>query len=201
MSTVQDGADIGLAEPDPQSITDGDSTVANVQQSESRNGAEQPSSIVAALQSVRETDPEEEHINQNGGSFGSYGRIIREGEEEDEASIQNAEEVLVSPARERPSSADGSLSTPDDTPSVQVGSESMLCLRRPLSSTELGNFFAREAPIFWSGTQSIPLSSPLRQAIPSSIVSITTPFPTTTVASISQYTLSTIVDTWSDRPR
>lgn len=122
MSTVQDEADIGLAEPDPQSTTDGDPTVAYVQQSESRNGAEEPSRVMAALQSVRETDPEEEHIDQNGGSFGSYGRIIREGEVEDEASIQIAEEVLASPARERPSSADGSLSTPDDTPSVQVGS-------------------------------------------------------------------------------
>jgi len=123
MSTVQYEADIGLTEPDPQSISDADATLANGEQSKSRDGAEQPSSIVAVLQSVRENDPEEEHIDQNGGSFGSYGRIVRDGEGE-EASLQNTEEVLASPAGERPSSADGSLSTPDDTPSIQVGSGS-----------------------------------------------------------------------------
>ncbi|MCJ1249043.1 Vacuolar protein sorting-associated protein 8 [Trapelia coarctata] len=119
MSTVPDEADIGLGKANPEPTNDEGPTVEDVDQTESRNGAEQPSTIVEILQSVRQEDLEEEHTDQNGGSFGSYGRVVREDGEEEEPSIENNEEVLASPARERPSSADGSLSTPDDTPSIQ----------------------------------------------------------------------------------
>lgn len=151
MSTVQDEADIGLGEPDTEPSNDEHSTAEDAARPRSRNGTQLPSSIVEVLRSVRQDDLKEEQISQNGASFGSYGRLVHE-DEEDETSIQNKEDVLASPAKERPSSADGSLSTPDDTPSIQVESVSTRCLRRPLSRAELDNLFAREAPLFRTWT-------------------------------------------------
>lgn len=127
MSTVQDEADIGLGKAETEPTNDeGPAVVEDVERIKSRNGTEQPSTIVEILQIVRQDEAEEEDSGQNGASFGSYGRLVPEDGEEEEASIRNNEEVLASPARERPSSADGSLSTPDDTPSIQV--ESMFVL-------------------------------------------------------------------------
>ena len=120
MSTVQDEADTGLGKANLGPTNDEEPIVEAVDQTGRRNGTGQPSSIVEILQVVRQDETEDEHTDRNGGSFGSYGKLVREDGEEEERSIQNHKEVLTSPARDRPSSADGSLSTPDDTPSIQV---------------------------------------------------------------------------------
>ncbi|MCJ1395102.1 Vacuolar protein sorting-associated protein 8 [Xylographa bjoerkii] len=118
MSTVQNETDIGPDESDTETDSaqylkrdNGRSTGG------SRDAESQAPSIVEILEDVRQEEQGEGDKLYNGEFSGVYGNILDE-EEVASSSVINGD-VLASPGKEKPSSADGSLSNPDDTPSIQ----------------------------------------------------------------------------------
>lgn len=71
------------------------------------------------LHEVQHNEAEGETANPNGNVLGRYRKTRYEEEEEEEGSIAFGE-GLASPTGEGLSSADGSISIPDDTPSIPV---------------------------------------------------------------------------------
>jgi hypothetical protein len=116
MSTVPDEADRGPEE----TKSEFDSDIESVQKSSARDGgdggAEEPPKISDILEEVRHEAEEDNAVRPNGRVFGGYKQIGQDKAEQD----GKDKEMPATPVRERPSSADGSLSTPDDTPSIQV---------------------------------------------------------------------------------
>lgn len=131
MSNVQHETDTGPEDSDSERD---DVLQAQRTQTDSSEDAVQASSIVEILEDVRRENLQNRDDSHNGRTSGSY-RSARSPEDEYDIDELNGE-VLASPAGQKPSSADSSLSTQDDTPSVQVctlGSTSlgkfMICLR------------------------------------------------------------------------
>jgi hypothetical protein len=115
MSTVQDEADRGLREPDPGLTIYHTQPRQHAGQSEERGFDLQNSRAAELLGGIRQDDLQEQAVQAQevNEAFGREGDDIRS---------HSPEEVLASQAHGRTSSADGSLSTPDDTPSIQVRS-------------------------------------------------------------------------------
>ena len=113
MSTVQGAADFGPKES--ASDQGSDSTLDTDARPNIHNAAARPE-IVLDQPATQEED--EESLGTNGLHTGR-GRSNADNEEE--GSVADIDS-FVSPAREKLSSADGSVSTPDDTPSIQVRS-------------------------------------------------------------------------------
>ena len=118
MSTVQDETDTGPDKSDVETESAQYGKNNNNTSTGDLRDAEQSLSIAELLEDVRQQKQREGDFRSNGKSTRTYGDTLDEDEEES-SSVVNGK-VLDSPGKERPSSADGSLSTPDDTPSIQV---------------------------------------------------------------------------------
>ncbi|MCJ1415534.1 Vacuolar protein sorting-associated protein 8 [Xylographa parallela] len=117
MSTVQNETDIG---PDEFETDTEGARILKLSTERSIGGSkdvEPPPSIVEILQDVRKDEQGEEVKTFSRKFSDAYGNILDQ--EEEESSKATNGDVLASPGKERPSSADGSLSNPDDTPSIQ----------------------------------------------------------------------------------
>ena len=143
MSTAQNETDIGPDEPDTDTRgaqylnTDNDRSISG------SRGVEPPTSIVEILEDVRQEEQGEEDRTFRKKFSGAYGNILNQ-EEEESSKVINGD-VLASPGKERPSSADGSLSIPDDTPSIQVYTHaSSISYSRVLTQIELNTFIVSE---------------------------------------------------------
>ena len=117
MSTVQDEADAGPIDLKSEVESDSSSNGANSGQDGELFDPDPSSRIVEILQEARQDKSEEEDLRSNDGVFQGYGRF-----NQDEAPRDDIRATSPNPTQGQPSSADGSLSTPDDTPSVQVSS-------------------------------------------------------------------------------
>lgn len=114
MSTVQGTADFG---PEESASDQGsDSTLDTSARYNIQNGAAARPQIILDQRAVQGED--EESFLRINGSRASHDQ--GNADNEDGGSVADIDS-LVSPAREKLSSADGSVSTPDDTPSIQVG--------------------------------------------------------------------------------
>ena len=113
MSTVQDKADEGPEETisGSEDLSDGGGA-----RHKSRTRAQGLEEDVTTLPEVQLNKLEVQSARTNGTLLGGY----KNTDQNDEASFNNGAELLNSLEEQRPSSADGSLSTPDDTPSLQV---------------------------------------------------------------------------------
>lgn len=132
MSTVQDEAETGPEET--SSETENDSI--HIQETNiNEYGLIEPATAAERQRSLgwEEAGDEEregvEESPQHGKKAEDYENSIKSGESSTEA----GGETVASKAQEKPSSADGSLSTPDDTPSVQVRGELLFTALQELS--------------------------------------------------------------------
>jgi hypothetical protein len=106
MSTAKDEAEIGRIQPQ---VDEEDARAEDAEDAEDEFPSKLPGSVPVGF---AEQDGDEYNISD--GSFGSSGpnshgwNLIKD------------RNIKSSPGWGRPSSADGSLSTPDDTPSIQV---------------------------------------------------------------------------------
>ena len=120
MSTVHDVADTGPVDPESEPESVATLGRENGTLHESADSRTKPSSIVELLQTVRKEELEQVNPENNRKTSKQDTDVTNE---EEEASFETERQDLLSPVRLGPSSADGSLSTPDDTPSVQVNCE------------------------------------------------------------------------------
>ena len=113
MSTVQSKTDEG-----PEEITSGSEDLSD------GDGVHHKSRTRAhGLEEDVTTSPEVQIDKLAGQSAGTSGNIFggyKNAKQNTEAKLNNGAELLNSLEEQRPSSADDSLSTPDDTPSLQV---------------------------------------------------------------------------------
>ena len=114
MSTVEDEADLG---PEENTSDDGsDSTIQSNVQHEHEEDIYAESRIPQILQEAREGENEGIHESSRARAKPGHNTVKSISEDESE----NGLEVLPNLTGERLSSADGSVSMPDDTPSIQV---------------------------------------------------------------------------------
>lgn len=119
MSTVQDETEIGL-EADIEDVgSEHESQSLEKSLENGDNAATLVPSNAEALQDVAHGDSFADRQAVDGTSYEGHLSYQRE---EEEVLNEDLEPVLDT-ANEKPSSADGSLSTPDDTPSIQVRSD------------------------------------------------------------------------------
>ena len=118
MSTVQDEADAGPGNPISDSGSDKPSTQGSIRQDKLPNTTTGPIRIVDILKSVREGERKKDHAEIQEGLNGADESSAQQEDEEGSDYFQH--EGLGCQTKGRPSSADGSMSTPDDTPSIQV---------------------------------------------------------------------------------
>ena len=113
MSTAQSKTDEGPEEiiSESEDLSDGDGV-----HHKSRTGAKEHEEDVTTLPEVQIDGLEGQRARTNGDLFEGY----ENAKKSDEATFDNGADLLNSLEERRPSSADGSLSTPDDTPSLQV---------------------------------------------------------------------------------
>ena len=120
MSAVQDEAEIGPVETssdnDHDSITVKESNIHHNGLSETEENVERQRS----LRWGEAEDEEQEGVDEGSIPDGDITGDCEESIKSDEGSIKSSGQAAASKAPEKPSSADGSLSTPDDTPSIQV---------------------------------------------------------------------------------
>ena len=110
MSSVQDEADNGHAELTVDEKNEGDGNNEDIEQENDEIASFGP------LQESGEQEDEEEDLKPNDTTLHGVGRDLA-GAQEVNSEIPD---LPSHRALERPSSADGSLSIPDDTPSIQV---------------------------------------------------------------------------------
>ena len=110
MSSAQDEADDGQDDL----INNGESHIARAAGPDEDSDVDERHS--GTLQEADPSGGEEERLPASGMSFRGYGKYSQEEQE----SATEASALDSRPVPARPSSADGSLSTPDDTPSIQV---------------------------------------------------------------------------------
>ena len=118
MSTVQDEADAGPGNPISDSESDEPSPEGKNQPDKPLDINTEPIRIVDILKSVREEEQKKDHAEIQEGLNGADGNSAQH--EDEEGFDYFKHEGLGRQTKGRPSSADGSLSTPDDTPSIQV---------------------------------------------------------------------------------
>ena len=118
MSTVQDEADAGPGNPIYKSDSDESSSQGNTRPDKLLDNTIEPIGIVDILKSVREVEQQRDHAEIQKDLNGADGNSAQQEDEEGSDYFQH--EGLGRQTTRRPSSADGSLSTPDDTPSIQV---------------------------------------------------------------------------------
>lgn len=111
MSSVLDEADLGPV-PDESRLNLAQEETLGAEQNGSRGSSS--SENKSSLEDVERED-DEEQIDRLNSSQGEKGNVEDEGEP---GAV--GEEQVQDKANRRPSSADGSLSIPDDAPSVQV---------------------------------------------------------------------------------
>lgn len=142
MSTVQDETDTGpagnVSKPESSSLSSQKDEIE--EQSEDR--AELGPKIVNILQQVRQYEVERTADGLNGG-LGVYGDLAPTADDE---SIGSGADRLVESVQEKPSSADGSSSIPDDTLSIQV-QWNMNPWKAKLIGVEFDTIFTRRPPI------------------------------------------------------
>ena len=127
MSTVQDEADIGPVKASPKFTKKSSLSEEIPEPSEDLESSETLATEVAPQDAAsihsREDDEVERLEEENDGEDVISGRKNIEepeqGVEDEEESIEWGEEVTADQGKGEPSSADGSFSTPDDTPSIQ----------------------------------------------------------------------------------
>ena len=142
MSTVQNETDIG---PDEFETDTEGARILKLSTDRSIGGSkdvEPPPSIVEILQDVRKDEQGEEVKTFSRKFSDAYGNILDQ--EEEESSKATNGDVLASPGKERPSSADGSLSNPDDTPSIQVYTRWQILLEQSADSNRTHYFLPQE---------------------------------------------------------
>ncbi|MCJ1284957.1 Vacuolar protein sorting-associated protein 8 [Xylographa opegraphella] len=161
MSTVQNETDTGPDESDTDTEVAQDLKTDNDRSIGRSRDVEPPANIVQISEDVRQEVRGDENQTFSGKHSGAGGNIQDQEEEEESSGIVNGD-VLASPGKERPSSADGSLSNPDDTPSIQnslLSSEvnyPRLSGREPSPSPSLRPFDRR----FQTRLSQSPLNSP-----------------------------------------
>ena len=158
MSTVENETDIGPNESD----TDTEGTqylkTDNDRPTEGSTDGDLPPSIVGILEDVRHEEQGEEDRTFSSRFSTAYGNTLDQ-EEQESSDVINGD-VLASPGKERPSSADGSFSIPDDTPSVQVHTPASKFLLRDTDQIELNTLIDREiSSHIRPRIQSVPISS------------------------------------------
>ena len=134
MSAVQDEAEAGHTDPIFESKA---SPLFDESSDDDFDGLQPPSRVTDSIKEARGINGEEQDPISNGRTVRGYAK-----QEQDEAFLGERGKAAPSPVQERPSSADGSLSTPDDTPSLQV---TMLHLHNLpcLTDLEFGSFISR----------------------------------------------------------
>lgn len=109
MSTVQDEAEVGRVQSTSDERIEADRGLEN---DESRSVGEFPVQTLERPDEEEEEEKKDKRLNAAGSSLRRYARHDRDTQEDSS--------LASSPVLGRPSSADGSLSIPDDTPSIQV---------------------------------------------------------------------------------
>ena len=114
MSTAPDEAEDGPEESISRSES-GDESESQEEAGEYENSL--PSEIATSV--LQETEDNATEANILATAATTFERLQRQ-RAEDEDSLDDGSNLASRPGLERPSSADGSLSTPDDSPSIQV---------------------------------------------------------------------------------
>lgn len=119
MSTVQDGTEIGLEADIEDASSEHESQSLEKSLENGDNAASLVPSNAEVLRDVAHGDNFADRQPVNGTSYeGQLGY-----QQKEEEALNGDLEPGFGTANEKPSSADGSLSTPDDTPSIQVRSD------------------------------------------------------------------------------
>ncbi len=126
VDTEEDGSPV----PDSEEVSDSGGQEQNVDQAEGISF-----SVAGILREESERQKVEGDSKSNGKVFSGYHTI----EQRPDQIADGDSELVIRPGDERPSSADGSLSTPDDTPSLKVRPRSNIWtnLRRMTSNRAL----------------------------------------------------------------
>lgn len=144
MSTVQDEAEVGRV----QSTGDEGSEADRVPE----NDGNRPVGGFP-VRTLERSNEEDKSLNASSKSHRSY--------EGHDLNMQEDSSLASSPALGRPSSADGSLSIPDDTPSIQVATIPPYLLKLSLIEVGFQSIFSKQTGTFvliWSEPYAIPAS-------------------------------------------